>query len=426
MFQVYSDFSSKPHGLSPVQYSHVYINIGNCYDVVTHSFRPLRDGLYWFIFDTFADELGKVDYSMRELSKDPIVTSMYAEGFFKNAFSRSDLRHLQESSRLQMFSKYQYFVWEDGMYGITWGGFYIDNISSDPPIAFNVVSNNRIEKASFDTVMAEAFPFDLVRVNYGKCWNAITHTFTAPFDGIYFFSFSTIATVSKVNVVLQYGNISAIANYTLRERLYIKDSISLMEIGLHASSLMADYYAMNVRSISGSTILEMTTGQSAFIFRKFNEECDFTQSSFRGFFYAPPTSKFVAWTAKMTRDWNTFNQESIPFDIISVNIGGVFKNSNKSIVVIPKEGIYYITLNVNCVTPYKTALYVNKIKYFEVIAYKKDGGAFMGYERSALLKLAARDGMSLRVISTKIKNEYGKVFEQSGPVFTGFLISLSQ
>lgn len=227
-------------------------------------------------------------------------------------------------------------------------------------------------------------------------------------------------------MILQYGNISAIANYTLRERLYTKDSISVMEIGLHASSLMADYYATNVRSISGSTILEMTTGQSAFIFRKFNEECDFTQSSFRGFFYAPPTSKFVAWTAKMTRVWTTFNQESIPFDIISVNLGGVFKNGDKSIVVILKEGIYYITLNVNCVTPYKTALYVNKIKYFEVIAYEKDGGAFKGYERSALLKLTARDGMSLRVINTKIENEYRRAFKQPGIVFTGFLISLSQ
>ena len=123
----------------------------------------------------------------------------------------------------------------------------------------------------------------------------------------------------------------------------------------------------------------------------------------------------------MTRVWNTFNQESIPFDIISVNLGGVFKNGDKSIVVILKEGIYYITLNVNCVTPYKTALYVNKIKYFEVIAYEKDGGAFKGYERSALLKLAARDGMSLRVINTKLENEYGKAFEQPRTSFYRFL-----
>ena len=163
MFQVYSDFNSKQHGLSPVQYSLVYINIENCYDKVPHSFIPLRDGLSWCIFDTFADnKSGKVDCLMKEYSKDPFLTSMYAEGFFKNAFSRSDLRHLQESNLLQMFSGCQYFVWEDGMYGITWGGFYIDNISSDPPIVFNVVSNNRIEKASFDTIMAEAFPFDLV------------------------------------------------------------------------------------------------------------------------------------------------------------------------------------------------------------------------------------------------------------------------
>ena len=74
----------------------------------------------------------------------------------------------------------------------------------------------------------------------------------------------------------------------------------------------------------------------------------------------------------------------------------------------------------NCVTPYKTALYVNKIKYFEVIAYEKDGGAFKGYERSALLKLAA-SGMSLHVINTKLENEYGKAFEQPRTSFYRFL-----
>ena len=419
MFQVYSDFSSKPHGLSPVQYSHVYINIGNCYDVVTHSFRPLRDGVYWFIFDTFANELGKVDYSMRELLKDPIVTSIYAERCVKNVFSRSDLRQFQGSSRLQMFSKYQYFVWEDGMHGITWGGFYINNISSDPPIAFNVVSNNMIEDDSYDTIMAEAFSFGLVLVNSGKCWNALTRTFTAPFDGIYYFSFSTITRMTHIKVVLKYGNI--LTNYTRQEWILRNHNI-LMTDQLHTSLLRSDDFVPITRSVSGSAILQIAKGVSAFIFK---ETYDFTQASFRGFLYAPPNSKFVAWCSQMTRDMK-FGEESIYFDTVSVDIGGVFKYIDKSVAEVPKGGIYYVNFNAICVAPYGIGLFVNNIKRLEIISYDKDDGVFMEYERSALLKLAAGDEMSLRVINFTNANGYMFAHKQRGPVFAGFLVSLSQ
>ena len=414
IFQVYNELNSKISGFSPTQYSHMPINFGNNYDTVTNSFRPKRAGLYWFLFDSFTDGLGRINYTMEDVMTGE-STSIFSMKSKMCVLSRTDLRNLQPQSRLQMYSTYRYLVWEDDMYGMAWGGFNLNDISTNPPIAFSVVSynnslkiNNRVinmTTSSNTTSYTLIFNFNLVIVSTGQCWNNVTNTFTALVYGLYIFSFSanTKDKTACVSLVIEHVK---------------KTSFKL--ITMYLASKLTDG-TDGIYFVSGSELVMMNANSTAQIFTLLNKD-RFDQASFRGFHYAPPNNTFVAWSTRNFENQVNHYSESKLRSFLSedvINIGNVFRENDTSKAIIPKSGVYYVIFKACLVGNAKIGLYVDNRKQIE-IAVEGNQFAVSTYERNILLQLVAENSLSVRII-------YGKIhmIKVIRPLFAGFLIAPS-
>ena len=392
-----------------MQYSHVAINLGKNYDSETSSFQPSKAGFYWFIFEAFGDQSGRISYAMRDIVTET-STDVQSTKSKSCALSRNDLRTLLPQSRLQMFSLYSYVVWKEDMYGMMWGGFNINDISTNPPIAFCVVRFRKLILATFSPTY-KYFDFDVIQVNSGQSWNGRTHIFTAPVDGVYIFSFS--ASTERKLVFL-----NMVINYNRTGGLLPNDMSSQNKI------LMCSSNRDNViQTVSGSAVVMLNKSDSAFIEREQDGSDmtdDYSQASFRGFLYAPPQNMTVAWSAQLNSyDPDKINNAlALSFDDIVFDIGNVFARHDKSKITVPIGGVYYVTFKAS-LTLYNTAivaLFVDEKHLIEVRNEDDIRSYPTTYERSILVQLAVSNKLSIRLISGT---------SPLALTFTGFLVAPS-
>ena len=298
---------------------------------------------------------------------------------------------------------------------LTWVGFNVDEISSKPPRAFNVIRKNGVWNAS---MLVNAFPFEIVLINSEQCWNDKTSTFTAPVEGVYIFSFSATITSGSINSVIM-------LNKMQRQNTAPKQNSTLSIIPLCSAHLSeAD---VDVVTISGSAIVVMAANDFAFIF-----SCtlnNFIQVSFLGFLYSPVNSLSIAWSTRF--DWNipiqnqvdVNNLFNIDFNDIVLNIGNVIRNNNKRDMLFPIDGIYYITYRVSELLPSVTInMLINRNISSQI---EIDGNTFkinLTHEQVFVLKQVADDILSFQISLQVYACEFsGTIFHAL--LVTGFLIA---
>ena len=399
-FQVYNDFHSKVLNFYPVQFNQIPINIGEKYDTETNSFQPLIAGLYWFLFDTFTNVVGNINYTLRD-----VITGdkafIFVSEFKMGVIAQNYLGSVQPESRLQMFSQCPYYVWEQSMIGMSWGGFNIDNLSPSSPVAFSVLKHSSLLGNFAVSPPRSPFQFDVVFINSGQCWNEALHTFTAPVNGIYIFSFSTITTISNLEVILIINGKQSVPSHFCRMITYFVDG--------------------EVLTICCSIVLLLTGGDSVYISWNFRPQIDrYEQASFKGFLYAPPNNMSVVWSAAISRPskLSVDDQRDITLTDVIINVGGVFRGNDTSKVIIPINGVYYVTFRALQPINVTAALFVNRRKHMEIISV----GYFMHtltLERSFLLHLTTGNSLSLRLIALSNKQTDTYIIQW---LFTGLLV----
>ena len=396
LFQVYNTFESQITSLSPVHYNQIPINIGNGYDQFTNTFHPPGSGLYWFHFDIYPDQSGKVDYTLLD-STTRISTSIYTNKNPTSVVSQTDLRTLQPQSRLHMSSQHPSYVWEDGMHDMTWGGFNIDVISTNPPIAFHVTQTYKLTTKNVG--LRYRYPFDVVLVNSGHCWDSNKYTFIAVVGGVYIFSYSSSTTSQNIDLNMEIFNSSSkeVVKIPLCSKMTAGDAI---------------YY------VSGSAVAMLNEGDLAYIAKEENEfslnEFNTDRTSFKGFLYAPPYNIFVAWCAQGIGLSNSAVFDKHDF----MNFGSAFNKKTKK-VTIPIGGIYYITFQAKLSNIYNSeiVLEVDQKQQIEI----KLKQTFFPRElsttgRSFQLRLHKGNSLSLKIQPLLPQT-------QASLLFAGFLIA---
>ena len=333
--------------------------------------------------------------------------------------SRSDLRNTNARSQLQMISLNLYL-------DITWGGFNIDEISTNPPIAFQVVSYNSIlVKVKFEDEnilqfnSPSAFKFNEVLVNSGQCWDSTKHSFIVPLNGVYIFSFS-----------MNLKNSNWVIEITVRrEGNILFESNQILSNGKNA-------FRQNVlQTVSGSIVKMLTKNDSIFIEHSrfdfitgINNNYD--QASFRGFLYKPTTHINAAWSAQMLNESPFSLREiffeknhDIAFTRVFINTGDVFNIKDQAKLIIPYSGVYYIILKAKIPPNNEIALFINGLMtQLKIRCYSTEFDNLFSknvetFERSLLVQVTLNNSLSVRLISDYHQNEAYDIY------FAGFIIA---
>ena len=199
--------------------------------------------------------------------------------------------------------------------GSSWGGFSVSGFM-DPLVAFSVARSTSMTSQGLVT-------YDTEIVNTGQ-FNLDTSTFTAPVDGIYYFSISAgVDTSGVVSVFLRVNNKNV---YNL---FFSSSTISGPE------------------TIAGTTLLELGKGDEVSLHVTEGEiysspaELDISMSCFM---YSPKMVSPVAWLVSKTTPDMTEHNQSMIFDQVHIIKRVAF--INKTTVEIPFTGVYYLHLSV--------------------------------------------------------------------------------
>ena len=389
----------------PLYFKYILINIQNGYDANSNSFQPPKAGLYWFLFDVSSNESIPAHYWISD-SATGANTSIVKTKSTTKTLSQNNLFYVQPLSKLKIFAQNAINLTQVNLHALTWSGFYIETISSTPPIAFSVARLNE------SLLPNKALAFNVVYINIGQCWNDSTYVFIAPVSGVYIFSFSctTKRLLGDINMVINNAHITPIQTSSLQK--------STMIIGVHGTTSIN-----SVISVSGSAVIKLYKNDSAFIAK--DSRNDYSQASLRGFLYSPVSDMFIAWSARLVKEEKRFTFDVLDdfnFEDISLNIGDVFKGDKNSTVIIPVDGIYYVTFQTAMIPSATITLSINGTELNEITLIEVSDKTYASgsYERSLLLQLTSGNKLSL-----SLRLQYGKsVFFTCdfSPVFAGFLV----
>ena len=331
------------------------------------------------------------------------------------SLSQYDLLNLQQGNRLNMAAQFNNFRLENTVYRMEWTGFNLADISINQPVAFKVMHYKKIVEYSR---MSTVFKFNLVLINMGSCWDNATGMFTALVDGIYIFSFSVTTKAITDNVKMAIipknhdASMSCISSQTIC-------MLKFSQLGTNEDQVI---------TVSSSVVLKLNKNVSTFICSDLYNTNEYDQALFRGFLYSPPNSKFFVWSVLATniteliKPSGIFSKIIVAFNKIVINTGNVIKCNDSCSVIIPTDGIYYVTVNTPPIRYAHVVLIVGPSEQRE-FTIAEDGQIMncIQYEYSLVLKLAAFDNLSLRVGGYAFDNT---IEEHNGLRFAGFLIAL--
>ena len=142
------------------------------FDITTAVLTAQKNSCYWLHLGVDVPEQGKVLLSLGN-NFTLVKTSNAFKG--KDTLSKDGIFCFPRESHLRVTSRFPTL-------SVHWTGFQIDTIF-DPLIAIYVV------RSSSTSTQNEAITFDKVLYNIGQAWNVHSNRFSAPFDGVYYFSF---------------------------------------------------------------------------------------------------------------------------------------------------------------------------------------------------------------------------------------------
>ena len=249
-----------------------------------------------------------------------------------------------------------------------WGGFSVSGYM-DPVVAFSVARSTSMTAQSL-------VKYHVLILNTGQ-FDMETSTFTAPLDGIYYFSVS-----------------AGLLPHTILEVTLRVNGIGIFKI-LHFSTSHDD-----IETISGSTLLDLRTGDK--VTPHLTKGHTYSSSeqgelSLLCFLYSPKTGPSIAWLMSKNTEYTVSSRSPLINDKVHV-IEGI-RLHNFSTIEIPVSGIYYVYQSV--IVPLNTKavsnLYANKVPIIELNLHRdaKDANGLISVSESFICQLKVGDKLGL-------------------------------
>ena len=150
-----------------------YDNRSTDFDKSSATLSIAPHSCYWMHLGIDVPELGQVSASLSK-NFSLIKTCNTLEG--KDTLSKEGIVCFATENNLKVTSRFPSL-------SVYWAGFQLDAIF-DPLIATYVTRSSSVKNTN------KAIAFDNVLYNLGQAWDIRSNHFRAPFDGIYYFSFS--------------------------------------------------------------------------------------------------------------------------------------------------------------------------------------------------------------------------------------------
>ena len=302
---------TSPTVAATAQVSFSLINFTVCnspFNTSSNSFSVSQRSLYWFHLSAGVSATSTTNYSLNGLNYSAFVYSS-AAGYPQDQLTTDTLQWVHLNALLSVSSDQA--LYSTSNYETAWLGFRLDNLFA-PLVAFAVQLTQSYTTAS-------AIIFDRILVNEGNKYNKNDGSFTAPANGIYFFSSTTIN-----NVYITVNNV------------YNKICVVLND-DVHTSN--------DLVSSRGSVVLTLNANDKVQVKPRLN---DFIRTNpdgfanFNGFLYSPISGIKVAWS--VTRTTPVMGpSDYVSFDVINTNEGNCWITASNK-VNIPVSGIYFVDI----------------------------------------------------------------------------------
>ena len=271
-----------------------------------------------------------------------------------------------------------------------WAAFTVSG-TMDPLVAFTAMRTTSFTNMSPVT-------YDVDTVNTGEFTNS---TFTAPQDGIYYFS---------VSAGLQ-------AYQPLRLHVMKGDEV-VLEV-LHNSTVHNGEW-----TTSATTLVNLQTGDHVtvrLVEGAIYSSQELMETSFVGFLYSPINSQKAAWSVSKTQSEFVDEWNRIEYDSVSLLEGVEF--IDKTTVLAPVAGVYYVHLSTGRATGDNSGaiVYTNNTDPYSfayLYHYFDSANGYSTLSASYILPLTEGEEVDIRLWDPA--NIYGN--ELGATTFMGFLI----
>ncbi|XP_054632617.1 complement C1q tumor necrosis factor-related protein 4-like [Dunckerocampus dactyliophorus] len=306
----------------------VYINVDEAYDTKTGIFTVPSDGVYFFTFTCHMDD-GNINSG---LYKEPAEWMMQVSDF-TNAKDHSDtssrMIDLKKGDKLYLkhYVNHKLIHNRQTVFSVLRVDPKLDESAEKRVVAFSVSGGNKKN--------GRKLVLDNVYVNVGDGYNSSTGFFTAPYEGVYFFTFSchTVDGMIVVGVYRKkvYGNskwMMQVTDTTIRKRH--SDTISRMIHLEKGDSVYAlPYFGHGLQLHYGLTVF------SGFL-------VDAVQN-LKARVDKPDEAKKckVAFSAS---GGNKTEADKLVLNNVYVNVGNAY-NDTAGIFTAPCKGVYFFTLS---------------------------------------------------------------------------------
>ena len=288
------------------------INFTACnvpYNTSPNTFLVSQRSLYWFHLSAGVPANKMTNYKLNGLNYSSFVYSS-ATAYPPDQLTTDTLQWIPPNASLWVSSDQT--LYSTSNYETAWFGFRLDNLFN-PLVAFAVQLTQPYTTSS-------AIKFNRVLVNEGNGYNINDGLFTAPINGIYFFSSTTT------------NNIYIAVNNYVNVKLCV-----FLNDNAHTSS--------DLVSVRGSILLTLKVNDKVQIIPRVKELIRTNQdgfASFSGFVYSPIFGFKIAWSV-VRKTFIMGPSDYAFFDEINTNQGNCWhKASNR--VIIPVSGIYFVDL----------------------------------------------------------------------------------
>ena len=282
--------------------------------------------------------------------------------------SRDDLMWLRKGQMLHVFSSSN--VYSDALAQTTWVGMQLDSVMS-PFIGFAVYGTG--STAIFSGVY-QLMSFQNVFIDTVGAWNYSQNTYVVPTSGIYFISFSATA---------YYG-----LNDSIIISLFVNSKNTALQ--MYPSIWFGNIRVVNQETLSTALLINIQKGDRVGLYLSGRASY---QASLSGFFYHCVNGlSNTAWFV-VTNKGHFGIQNPLPFNIVLINQGNGWQNSQQKFVA-PFGGLYYIYLTgYHLEITYQLRVLLNT--YTVVSLQQKFGNGYPTRSSASIVRLNQYDKLSV-------------------------------
>ena len=295
-----------------------FVNYETPYNTSSNTFSVAEQSLYWFHLSAGVPANSGVNYRLNGLNYSAFVYSSVTA--YPQDQLTTDTLQMVPANTLLSVSTVQSLYSSTSFYETAWFGFRLDNLFN-PLIAFGVQLTQAYTTSS-------AVIFNRVLVNIGNGYSINDGSFTAPINGVYFFSLTT------TSILCIYIN-----NVDLRLCGGLNDNAHTSnDLGSARASIMLTLNANDKVQVIPQSNYLINTNQDGF-------------ANFNGFLYSPISANKVTWSVSRAASASG-PYDNLLFHFTNANLAycwiAAFNN-----VIIPVSGVYYVDIcSFHCGAPY--------------------------------------------------------------------------